>query len=456
MPYTSQNKEDPLKSWLVLDLPSIFHDVYGTLFSKSKEIVNEFGLLHSQHLGTLFPNLDLDIIHQLLISLEFCIPVDPSVLKLEVSKLTQSEEASGWLFFPALISAKLKHQPTLNNPPQQSVHYLCWQLRTSKKHSISAHVLQTILLRLAAHFVVKHYLSEGAQQHCCSIWWNGIAWQSKKGIHVTVHITNNRIIQVVSASRTSADKSCQYLTDIISDILSTVHRLSPKLAFDAYIVHPPMTALAKDVTVPPLQELFPVADIQDSIVDCEEYCLSLKGSSSLSASVAVSDLFGGYIPSSEEIDRINWRQLVLSQPQSSAKFDHSHSLADPSQLHSLAELSHDHPKLSDEPSQHQSLVASSQPHMYMLAEQIQPQLLGELSQTQFSTERSQPRSTVESSQSRSSAELTLPQSSIQQRQPHYSREPSQPESSTALDLREPQHSTELKQPKSTMDLKQPQ
>ena len=311
------NKEDPPKSWLVLDLPSILHYLYGTLFSHSNELANEFGLLHSHHLAKLFPHLDLKMVQQLLISLEFCLPVDPSILKVDLIKLTQNKEASGWLFFPALISAK-HPQPTSEGVPQQSVHYLSWQLRTAKKHSISARLLQTILLRLAAHFVVKHHLSEGVQQHCCSIWWNGIAWQSKKGIDVTVRITNNRVIQVISTSVASTYNSCQYFADVISDILSTVHQLSPKLAADSYIVHPPIrAALYEDVTTPPPQELFPVADIQISIRHNEEFSLSLKDSNTnRSTRAAVADLFGGCTPSLEDIGRISWPQPEPNQPQS--------------------------------------------------------------------------------------------------------------------------------------------
>ena len=311
------NKADPPKSWLVLDLPSILHHVYGTLFSHSKEIVNEFGLLHCQHLAKLFPHLDLEMVQQLLISLEFCIPVDPSVLKLGLSKLTQSEEVSGWLFFPALISAELPQCPS-ENFTQNGVQYLCWQLRTSKKHSISARVLQTILLCLAAHFVVKHYLSEGVQ-HCCSVWWNGITWQSKEGIDITVHITKNKVIQVVSASHMSADNSFQYLANVISDILDVIHRLSPKLAADSYIVHPPKRhTLCKDVSTPPPKELFPVADIQDSIKCCYVYSLSVKDGNNPSTKVVVSDLLGGCTPSVDDIVRIIWTQDEPNQPQSPA------------------------------------------------------------------------------------------------------------------------------------------
>ena len=312
------NKEDPSKSWLVLDLPSILHDVYGTLFSKFGVVDNELGLIHCRHLAKLFPHLDLEMVQQLLISLEFCLPVDPSILKVDLSKLTQSEEASGWLFFPALISAK-HPQPTSECVPQQSDHYLGWQLRTVQKHSISARLLQTILLRLAAHFVVKHHLAGGVQQHCCSIWRNGIAWKSKEGVDVTVHITNNRVIQVIGTSMTSSDKSCQYMIDVISDILSTVHQLSPNLAADSCIAHGPKMAalLYEDVTTLPNQELFPVTTIQDSIRHNKESSFSLKDSNTGDYTrAAVSDLFGGCTPSLEDIGRINWPQPEPNQTQS--------------------------------------------------------------------------------------------------------------------------------------------
>ena len=312
------NREDPPKSWLVLDLPSILHDVYGTLFSQYKEIVNMFGLLHCDHLAELFPHLDLEMVQQLLISLEFCLPVDPSILKVELSELTQSKETSGWLFFPALISAK-PPQSTLKGLPQQSVRYLCWQLRTAKKHSISARLLQTILLRLAAHFVVKQRNEDGVQRHYCSIWWNGIAWQSIDGISVTVHIVNNWVIHVMCASVTSADKSCQYLTDVISDILSTVHRLSPKLTAGAYIVHPPNVATSpEDITTLAPKEMFSVEGIRSSISDHKEFALSLihKDSEDHWNMISVLDLFGGFAPSVQDIKRINWPLLELNQPQS--------------------------------------------------------------------------------------------------------------------------------------------
>ena len=319
------NMEHPPKSWLVLDLPSILHNVYGTLFSKPQETVNEFGLLHCRCLETLFPDLDLTMVQQLLISLEFCISVDPSVLKVDLSKLTQSTATSGWLFFPALISAK-HPQVFLEGLHEESAHCLRWQLRTSKKHSISARILQTLLFRLAAHFVVKHHNEDGVQQHCCSVWWNGIAWQSNAGVDVTVNIVKNRDIQVIATSML-ADELFHYWTKVVSDALSTVRQLSPKLAAAAYIVHPPKVATSlEDITTLPQKELFPVQGIHDSIIEHKPFALSLKDSDKYSVRMTIADLFVGCTPSLEDIERIIWTQPVASQPQLHTESEQSESL----------------------------------------------------------------------------------------------------------------------------------
>ena len=313
------NKEDPQQSWLVLDLPSILHDVYGTVFSPSKEIVNEFGLLHCQQLARLFLHLELDLtmVQQLLISLEFCIPVEPSILKVDLSKLTRSEDITGLLFFPSLVSAK----PQITAECKQSDCYLCWQLRTSRKYSISARVLQTILLRLAANFVVKQHDEEGVQQHCCNIWLNGITWQSTDGVDITVHIVSNRVIQVMASSM-MAGVLHLYLTDVVCDILSTVHRISPKLTGAAYIVYPPpkMANSPEDIVSIPKEALFPVEGICDSIKEHKEFTLSRKvGEKNQPIMISVANLFGECTPSLESIQKLLWTQLVSNQPHSATE-----------------------------------------------------------------------------------------------------------------------------------------
>ena len=307
------NKEDPAKSWLVVDLPIILQTVYGTLFSQTKVVINEFGLLPCQYLVELFPDMHQEKIEQLLISLKFCIPVDPSLLKMERMQLSETEEASRWLFIPALISVN-PPQPTSEGLPQQRIHSLCWQLKASKKHFISAHVLQSILLHLAPHFIEKQDQKMVLQQQRhCRIWRNGIAWQPIVGVDITVHISKE-MIQVVTSSIKSADKLCQYLIDVICDIISIVRQLSPKLAATAYIVHPPnLDALYKSAHVSS-KKLYPVESVQSLVSNGEEH-ISLEKSNR--TAIAISDLFGGRVPSLEDIGRINWTEPEQIHLQSS-------------------------------------------------------------------------------------------------------------------------------------------
>ena len=121
---------------------------------------------------------------------------------------------------------------------------------------------------------------------------------------------------MIGASEVLPDDSFQYLTEVISDILSTVQQLSPKLAAKAYIVHPPRTVTSpEDVIDPPPKELFLVEGILTSHKD--RFSLSLKDSNSDRCErVRIVDLFGGCNPSENDIGRINWPCV---QPQSSVQ-----------------------------------------------------------------------------------------------------------------------------------------
>ena len=302
-------------SWLVLDLGSILQDVYGTLFSQSKDTMNEFGLLHCQELAELLPKLAPEMVQQLLISLEFCTPVE--LTARDVEHLTGSKEDSGWLFFPALVSAEPPKVKS-DGHSQQSIHSLWWQLRTSARHFFFARFLQTILLHVAANFVVKHDIAEG-QMHCCSFWRNGISWQSNDGVDVTVHITE-RVLHVVGTGKETADRLYQCLMKVIDHILSTIHQVSPNLKADAYIVHRAeregLPCEVFELPPPSPKELFPVSSIVRSIKEAKRYALSQLDEKDISQTKLVSDLFAGHTPTQEDVERILWPQPSLMQCQS--------------------------------------------------------------------------------------------------------------------------------------------
>ena len=301
------NKQVPSQSWLVLDLQAILHDVYGTLFSGSQGMVNQFGLLHCSHLAKLFPDLDPTMIQEVLISLEFCIKVDSSQMRKELLKLIATDKGERWLYFPALVSAQ---PPDIfsEDPDPQHLQWVCWQLRTVEENLISALLLQTIILRLAANHVFTHELSVGVREHCCSVWVNGISWRSTKGVDIAVQISDSSVVQVVGRSKAGPGKLQKYISIIVRDVIKTTSQLSPKLEATSYIVHPYLSTMWEDSKAPPLDFLYPISSIISSINEGDDHVLSLpKQTGLLPHQTSLTELFGGWCPSPSVIQAMDFK-----------------------------------------------------------------------------------------------------------------------------------------------------
>ena len=299
------NKEDPSNGWLVLDLPFILHKVYGTLFSPSKKVVDKFGLLNCQKLSVLFPSLHQGMVHNVLTSLEFCIDVDPSILAEEVTQLTESTDKDlDHLFFPALVSSQ---PPKVFPHSQQGCHVLSWQLVVVRSPFISPRLLQTIILRLAAHRVVHLKQDSNTREHYCDVWWNGIFWQSTKDVDVAVQISNSTIVELIGRSKVSPEVLCSYVSTIAGDISATIRELSPTLSATAYIIHPAdPQVLLENPRSPSPHEKFPVDIILESIRDVGSTCLSCKVEEEPATRKPISDLFCGFVPEEDVIQHLSF------------------------------------------------------------------------------------------------------------------------------------------------------
>ena len=222
--------------------------------------------------------------------------------------LTTHTEEEGWLYFPALVSA----QPCNvlpEDPYSQHFQWMCWQLRADypEKQSISAHLLQTIILRLAATFVFIQKTSHSVRKHHCSVWVDGISWSSTKGVDVAVQISDSSVVQVVGRSKAGPQRLQQYTASVVQNVIKTIAQLSPKLEAIPYIVHPYTPTLWKDPKTPQPSSLYLVSTINSCISRGDDHAPSLSSNTS---SILIGQLFGGELPSLTTVEGLSYPSVA--------------------------------------------------------------------------------------------------------------------------------------------------
>ena len=248
------------------------------------------------------------MIQEVLVSLEFCIQVSSSLLREELLNLTTRDEGEGWLYFPALVSAK---PPEIfpKVPDSHHLQWVCWQLRAADKHFISAHLLQTIILRLAANHVFTHELSPSVREHCCCVWVNGLSWMSTKDVDIAVQISDSSVVQIVGRSKAGPEKLHQYMSTIVSDVIKTTAQLSPKLEATSYIVHLYTPTLWDSAKVTPPDSLYPVSSIIRCISDGGSRVLSrTRQGVGHPHQTYLTELFGGWSPSLSVVQDMDFKR----------------------------------------------------------------------------------------------------------------------------------------------------
>ena len=289
------NRRAPAESWLVLDLNRVLSIVYGRLFAQFIEPNEDFptlkfGIIQREVIDQLFSQIDfeMEMIHLLLINLEFCLEVDPSFLKEDILKLTSQTNETGWLFFPSLMRQKNEPDDLFSEPlPSRVYSHFCWHLQATGQQFYSARLHQTIFLRLAANFVIKRI---STKEHCCIFWQNGIIWSTTSGIEVAVQISNRNVVQVMSRSLSTPDGQLAFISDVTCLILQTVKELSPQLAVKAYAVQD--ESLFGKPNLSSESRLFPLEDVLRSVQLGEHFILPLAEDSSHPPPVPTDEVFG--------------------------------------------------------------------------------------------------------------------------------------------------------------------
>ena len=244
------NKEDPEKSWIILNKAALLTDVNGALFApegfkEHKKICSSTGVVPLSRMEILFDGYNIDMITQYLSHLEFCYEItDPKLLSLLpdddiISFLTPNER---FFFFPGLVHDD--RPEFIWEPHEDYGNHRGWvtqcfrpeQFFTRRFHHI-------LLLRLMFYFALPpstpSAIEHPALQRRCSVWKNGVSWANTSGGKAIVEITNKRQIVVLTCCRNNHDlESGHLLSDIIVKVLEAKNEFCTSIDLTERVILP--------------------------------------------------------------------------------------------------------------------------------------------------------------------------------------------------------------------------
>ena len=232
-----ENKEDHMKSWVVVRKGILLSEVDGILFAPSyfkehRNIASNTGIITSRALEVVFRNHDTNMLIAFLKSMKLCEELDKALLKVTNLTLRQEgslHESDQLLFFPALIAEE--------RPQHIKGHFkIGWCLKVTSKYSFSVRFLHVLLLHLAFQYSKavrgKHKaLVSSFFQRNCSVWKNGIHWHNDKGVETIVEqVDGNQCVMVLMSCEDEAEEDmiklhCELIktvTDLVKDYCPTI------------------------------------------------------------------------------------------------------------------------------------------------------------------------------------------------------------------------------------------
>ena len=225
-------------SWVVAKTEALLKEINGTLFAprQFKEhrdiLASNTGIVSTSSLLSVFPHHNTDMLVGFLQSLNFCQPVEPSVLENTNLQTTPSHSTADLLFFPGLV--QLERPDCL---VQQGALEFGWCLRCVDPHEfLSSRFLHVLLLSVAYKFPLA---SQGLNR-MCRVWKNGIFWRNYDNITTVIELLDNNRCVLVAMS--CDDSTPVEHAELRSSLIALVHHLQqqycPRLNWEVLLLQP--------------------------------------------------------------------------------------------------------------------------------------------------------------------------------------------------------------------------
>ena len=279
-------------SWIVVKTEVLLQEINGTVFAprhfrEYHELASNTGLVPACNIQELFPHLNLEMLLGFLEALQFCRPVDHSVL--EYTNLINTEPSPStreYIFFPGLIQSE---RP--DNIIQQERLEFGWCICCLDDHQfLSSRFLHVLLLIVAYKYpLASRYnpsRSLSGLQRKCTVWRNGISWRNDDNITTVVELIDNnrRVLLAMSYDKPCAEQFAKLRSSLIALIIGLRQEHCASVEVSDYLVSPSLVQQYPFDTLPDT-DLFDIHDVGRSILQSKPVVLSYKdGRGSLNTS----------------------------------------------------------------------------------------------------------------------------------------------------------------------------
>ena len=269
----------PHSSWIVVKTEALLKEINGTLFApdhfkEHRDLASNTGVVPVSNLHKVFPDYNSEMLVKFLTSLDFCRPVDLSVLQYTNLQTTPSHSTADLLFFPGLVQSE---RP--DSLVQQGALEFGWCLKCMNPHEfLSSRFVHLLLLSVAYKFPLASRSnpcsSVSGLQRKCTIWRNGIFWRDDNNTSTVIELLDNNRCVMVAMSYTSTVEYAKLRGSLIALIRNLLHKQhSPALEVCEFLISPDLVHQYPIDTIPDT-DLFDMYHVARSILHRKPIVLS--------------------------------------------------------------------------------------------------------------------------------------------------------------------------------------
>ena len=228
----------PHSSWVVVKTEALLNEINGTLFAprQFKEhrdiLASNTGIVSTSSLLSVFPHHNTDMLVGFLQSLNFCRPVEPSVLENTNLQTTPSHSTADLLFFPGLVQSE---RP--DSLVQQGALEFGWCLGcVDPNEFFSSRFLHVLLLSVAYKFPLA---SQGLHR-MCRVWRNGIFWRNYDNITTVIELLDNNrwVLVAMSCDDSTPIEHAELRSSLIGLVRHLQQQYCPRLNVCEFLISP--------------------------------------------------------------------------------------------------------------------------------------------------------------------------------------------------------------------------